>query len=159
MERLLFILASFFILVPSNAQTALTIQQVDSIGAEIDNSNLLQTYTKVDSSSFSKETGKMSVYSYKTQKDGHIAKIETIGNGTCDSKEQFYFLNGKLLKAVIKMTCSGSLTWDSEIYFQNDIAFAQTDRATPLYSPAFKQSAYNTLTRLPGIGSVKKQTD
>ena len=156
MVRLLFLLAFFFALTSSYAQNAWTVQQIDSIVAVIDNSSFLQTFTKVDSSNFSKEAGKLPVYSYKKQKEGQIAKVERVGNGTCDSKEQFYFINGKLLKAVIIMTCSGSRTWHSELYFQNDVAFALTDRVAPLYGPAFKQSGYSTLTRVVEIDSVKR---
>jgi hypothetical protein len=157
MPKFLTLIIPLFGLLKMHGQSALTILQVDSIVATIDTNHLLENYTKVDSENSSSQTQKVTIYSYRKLKStGQVEKIERIGNGTCDSKERYYFVNDKLVKAVIKLICDGKVLWDSELYYNKDIVFAQTDKATALYGPAFVQSAYSALKRIIQLETERK---
>jgi hypothetical protein len=157
MFKFLILSISVFASLVGRGQTALTVPQVDSIVAAIDANTLSASYNRVDSAQLSSTTRQAVIYSYKKLKrTGQIEKIERIGNGTCSSKETYYFFNGKLIKAVVKMSCNGELTWDSELYYHNDTAFAQKDKAAVLHGPVFKETAYNDRKRIIQLEEEKQ---
>lgn len=148
LKSLSFIIIFIFVLQSGNAQKALPARQIDSIVAEMDKDSFLREYITVDSLYFKKETGKVPMYTYKIGTDGKVVKIQVIYSGNCDAMEQFFYVKERLVKALIRMDCNGQITYDSDIYYQNNIVLTQTDRAEPLYGLAFQQSAHYALTRV-----------
>jgi hypothetical protein len=156
MKALSFIIIFFLIVHATNAQEVLTQRHIDSIAIGIDNANYLQVYTKDDSLHLDHNIEIVRKYCYMVGRDGQVVKIKIVNVGSCESIDQFYYLDGKLLKARIRWECSDEVKYDSELYFLKDNVVAQTHRAIPLYGIAVKQSAYNALSRVMEFRGVAK---
>lgn len=129
------------------AQQQVTTQYLDSLSSLIDKDNSQLVKIVYDTVGLSKDsTVPFSIYQIK-RKAGQISKIERNGQGQCKVHIEYYFVDKNIFKIIAKMSCSGTPTWDSIIYYDNGISFDQVSHGNPLYGPYFKQEADDLLKR------------
>ena len=129
------------------AQQKVTKQYLDSLSFSIDKDSSQLLNMIYDTAGLSKDsTVPFSIYRIK-QKAGQISKLERDGQGQCKVHMEYYFVDKSIFKVIAKMSCSGTNTWDSIIYYDNGISFDQVAKGNLLYGPWFKQEADDLLKK------------